>query len=210
MDGKGLVKGQRVDHHASFVRRIMVEKGLTTTVMSKRSHFNRKLISAFLLKPFMTTGNRKAWYYGWAKALDETPQFVEKEMDLLFAHRYFNCITCGKRTFRFQNHQRFCGNPCRVKWRKDTPKEHFKPDQHTIRFGSSYRKSPVEVTETPTRPPSVKSHFQNEVDQYLARGGTIKILKTASVEDLITIPQKDYDESNISKREDELGHEYWS
>ena len=211
MDGKGLIEGQRVSHQDSFVRRIMLEKGLTTTDMCQRSHFDRKTICAFLIKPVMTTGNRKAWFHGWAKALEETPQFVEKEMDLLFAHRFFNCVSCKKRTFRFQNHQRFCSNKCRIKWRRDTPKEYRKPNHHTIKFASSYKNSLLETTETHTKPPDVKSPgFQKEIEEYLAKGGTIKKLNTAPCENLISIPRKDYDESRIAQQEDQLGSEYWT
>lgn len=210
MDEKGSFKGQRTDHKDSFVRRIMLEKELSTSDMIKRSHIDRKTINAFLLKPYMTTGNLKAWFYGWAKALEETPQFVEKEMELLFAHRYYDCVTCKKRTFRYQNHQRFCSNKCRVQWRKETPTKYLKPNLHTIKFTSSYANSAVEITETPVRPSDVKSHFQKEIDQYLKQGGTIKKLNTAPCENQISIPREDIDEHRIAERKDQLGHEYWT
>ena len=177
----------------SFVKRIMEEKGLTVPEMSAKSHLTKKTILYFLNRPYMTTGNRPIWEAAWARALGVTKEVVHEEMKKLFADRYFPCDYCKTEIFRMQNHQRFCSETCRKKWRLETPKKYRETGAHSHAFSTSYKDLkkkilPVEYTETGE---CESRDFQSEIDEFLKKGGTVKNLKTGFVEHQITIPREE-------------------
>jgi hypothetical protein len=177
----------------SFVRRIKEEKGLTVGEMSARSHLTRKTILTFLNHPFMTTGNKNVWFAAWARALSVTKELVFEEMEKLFAHRYFPCEFCKQETFRMQNHQRFCSNECRQKWRRETPKRYRGTNIHSLAFGTSYLRR-EERSFTERQAFCASRDFQQEIDDYLKEGGTVKTMAAGFVENPITIPREELEE----------------
>ena len=184
----------------SFVRRIMEEKGLTISEMSERSRLSKKDITYFLNRPCMTKGNRPMWFAAWARALDVSLQYVKEEMSKLFAHKIFPCEYCKKKTFRLQNSHRFCSEKCRKKWRNETPKRYRESSVHSQAFVTSYL-AKKEITYTEKRVCESRD-FQQEIDDYLKEGGTIKTLKSGFVEHQITIPLEDSDEKKMKKEEE--------
>jgi len=194
MGPSGLTESTRKPYQSdSFVKRIMEEKGLTVPEMSAKSHLPRKTILYFLNRPYMTTGNRPMWEAAWARALGVTQELVHEEMKKLFADRYFPCDYCKTEIFRMQNHQRFCSETCRKKWRKETPKKYRETGVHSSAFSTSYKDrkrktAPVKYTETGE---CESRDFQSEIDEFLKKGGTVKNLKTGFVEHQITIPYEE-------------------
>jgi len=178
----------------------MEEKGLTISEMSSRSRLTRKTLTYFLSRPFMTKGNRAMWFASWARALGEEKELIEEEMEKLFAHRYFPCEFCKKKTFRLQNHHRFCSEKCRKKWRNETPEQYRSVAVHSQAFVTSYL-AKKEITYTEKRVCESRD-FQSEIDDYLKEGGTVKTLKSGFVEHQITIPLEDLDKKKMEKQEE--------